>query len=112
MMAFGKHIRKARKRCGLTTRQVGAKLMKSHVYVVQIENGKFPPPSDETILTLAEILDEDPDVLLVMAGRIPAGLVEIIQEHPFEFARLIRQLKGAPKEKLDRVACKVRDGNW
>lgn len=111
-MTFGKHIRKLRKGQGKSLREVAKGIGRTHAYVAQIESGKFPPPADEVILALAKELGEDPDVLMVVAGRVPNGLIEIIQEHPFEFARLIRQLKGASKDDLDKVARKVRDGNW
>jgi HTH-type transcriptional regulator, competence development regulator len=109
-MTFGSHLRKAREAKGISLRKF-AKRFKGKptaAYLSRVERDEVPPPSDEVVLELARELGEDPDVLMVMAGRIPVGLAEIIQEHPFEFAEIIRKLKGASKEKLR----KVRDGNW
>ncbi len=96
----------------MTLRQVGKAVGVTHAYVSQMECGKFPPPKDVVLLALAGVLDEDPDILLIMAGRVPVGLIEVIQEHSREFTRLIQQLRGASKETLSRMARDVRDGKW
>ena len=112
MAMFGRHLQKLRKARGRSLRKVARGIEKTPGYLSRIERGEVPPPSDEVIIALAEQLGEDPDVLLVMAGRAPEGLLEIIRENPFEFARLIRRLKGAPGKVVEQVARKVKDGNW
>jgi transcriptional regulator with XRE-family HTH domain len=112
MATFGKHIRKLRKAKGLSVRQLAKSVEKDHGYLSRIEAGKVPPPSAELIQALAAELEEDPDVLMAMAGRMPEGLQEIIAEHPKLFATLIRQLKGLPKDALLRVVREVKDGDW
>jgi transcriptional regulator with XRE-family HTH domain len=111
-MTFGEYIRKLRKRRGKSLRQLAEQVGVTHAYIAQLESGSRASPKDSVVIALANELGEDPDVLLVIAGRIPDGLVTIIQEHPFEFAEILRRLKGAPKEKLDRVAREIRDGKW
>ena len=113
-MTFGSHLRKAREAKGLSLRKFAKKFegKPTAAYLSRVERDEVPPPSEEVILALAKELGEDPDVLMVMAGRIPAGLIEIIQENPFEFAELIRLFKGVPKEEVRQATRKVRDGKW
>jgi len=111
-MTFGEYIRKLRKEQGKSLRQVAKQVGTTHAYIAQLESGKFPPPTDPVVLALAEELGEDPDILMVIAGRLPDGLVAIIQEHPLEFKQILQRLKGSSKEKLDRVAREIRDGKW
>jgi transcriptional regulator with XRE-family HTH domain len=111
-MTFGEYIRKLRKEQGKSLRQVAKQVGITHAYIAQLESGKFSPPADPVVLALAEELGEDPDILMVIAGRLSDGLIATIQKHPFEFVEIIRRLKGAPKEHLDRVAREIRDGKW
>lgn len=56
-----------------------AKLSNIHPsYLSQLENDKQPPPGEETTLRLAEVLNEDPDVLLALAGKVSSDLQAII----------------------------------
>ena len=67
---------------------------------------------DEAIREIREALDEDPDVLLAMAGRVSSDLQEAIRSRPKLFADLIRSLKDAPDPVVDGIAREVRDGRW
>jgi len=66
-------------------------------YLSKIEREIEPPPSEQTILRIAEALKEDPDVLL--AGKVSADLREIICKRPQLFSSLLRQLKSMPDHK-------------
>jgi len=81
-------------------------------YLSKVERGEQPPPSEETILALARELDEDPDVLLALAGKVSKDLQAIIRKRPRLFAQLIRQLKNMPDHAVLRLVREVRDGNW
>ena len=72
----------------------------------------FPPSSEEVIVKLAEVLDQDPDVLLALAGKLSSDLRQIIIRRPKVFADLLRQLRKAPDHAILRVVREVRDGNW
>jgi HTH-type transcriptional regulator, competence development regulator len=114
---FGQYIREKREalaaeRPGYSLRKVAAALQIQPSYVSKIERGEVPPPSEETIIHLAEILGEDPDVLLAMAGKVSAELRAIIMKRPKLFSDLLHQLKEAPDHAILRIAREVRDGNW
>ncbi|MEO1843179.1 MAG: hypothetical protein ABGZ37_02760 [Akkermansiaceae bacterium] len=53
-------------------------------------------PGEKTTLRLAEILGEDPDVLLVLGGKGSPELQTIIGKRPKLFADLLRSLKNEP----------------
>jgi hypothetical protein len=48
------------------------------------------PPAEDKVLAIARELDQDPDVLLAMAGRVASDLIEAIKSHPRELGVLIR----------------------
>ncbi len=116
-MSFGEYIRQRReeKRAadpGYSLRRVAASVGIEPSYLSKIERGEQPPPSEETILALAKELDEDPDVLLALAGKVSKELQAIIRKRPKLFAQLIRQLKHMPDHAVLRLVREVRDGNW
>ena len=96
----------------MSVRQVAARIGVEPSYLSKVERGEVAPPSETTILALANVLDEDPDVLLAMAGKVSSDLQQVIRRRPREFAELIRQLKDAPEHALLRVVREVRDGDW
>ncbi|HKB01331.1 MAG TPA: helix-turn-helix transcriptional regulator [Gemmataceae bacterium] len=116
-MSFGDYIRQRReeKRAvdpDYSLRKVAASIGIEPSYLSKIERGDQPPPSEETILALAKELDEDPDVLLALAGKVSKELQAIIRKRPKLFAQLIRQLKNMPDHAVLRLVREVRDGNW
>jgi transcriptional regulator with XRE-family HTH domain len=116
-MSFGEFIRQRReeKRSGdpsFSLRQVAASIGVEPSYLSKVERGEQPPPSEETILALARELDEDPDMLLALAGKVSKELQAIIRKRPKLFAELIRQLKNMPEHAVLRLVREVRDGNW
>jgi len=116
-MTFGGYIRKQREtlkaqdRC-FSVRQVAQRIGVEPAYLSKIERGDVAPPSEAKIRALAEELDEDPDVLLAMAGKVSSDLQAIIRKRPQLFAELIRQLKSLPAHAILRIARDVRDGDW
>ena len=70
------------------------------------------PPSEAVIRRLAEELNEDPDLLLAMAGKVSSDLKNIILRRPRLFADLLRQMKDAPEHAILRIVREVRDGDW
>ena len=116
-MTFGEYIREHRETLKsqdrrFSVRQVAQRIGVEPAYLSKIERGDVAPPSEAKIRALAEELDEDPDVLLAMAGKVPSDLQEIIRKRPQLFADLIRQLKSAPDHAILRIARDVRDGDW
>ncbi|HND07095.1 MAG TPA: hypothetical protein PL012_15515, partial [Candidatus Obscuribacter sp.] len=63
-------------------------------------------------IALARVLEEDPDVLLALGGKISEDLKRIIKQRPSLFAQLIRELKDMPDHAVLHLVREVRDGNW
>ena len=118
MNTFGDYVRQRREslRGGgdprFSVRQVAARIGVEPSYLSKVERGEQAPPSEETILALARELDEDPDVLLALAGKVSSDLQRIIRKRPKLFAQLIRELKDLPDHAVLRIVREVRDGNW
>lgn len=116
-MAFGDYIRSVRehKRAQdrrFSLRQVAFRVGVEPAYLSKVERNQTPPPSEATIRKLATELEEDPDILLAMAGKVSRDLQEIIMKRPRVFADLLRQLREAPDAAIFRVVREVRDGDW
>ena len=117
MTHFGQHVRDLRESRRsedrrFSLRQVAHRIGIEPAYLSKIERGDFQPPSEATTVLIAKELDEDPDVLLAMAGKVSSDLQEIIRKRPRLFADLIRDLKDAPDHAILRVVREVRDGEW
>jgi transcriptional regulator with XRE-family HTH domain len=116
-LSFGTYVRKAREELlasaggSFSLRSVAERLGVNHTYLSKIERDEVPP-SEEVVIALARELNEDPDVLLALAGKVSKDLLDIIRSHPKAFAALIRELRGRPEEAIDRLAREVRDGDW
>jgi transcriptional regulator with XRE-family HTH domain len=116
-MQFGDYIRQSRETLQesdrtFSLRQVAARVGIEPAYLSKIERGVFPPPSEEVIVKLAAILDEDQDVLLALAGKLSSDLQQIIMQRPRLFAELLRHLKKVPDHAILRVVREVKDGQW
>ncbi len=117
MAEFGDYLRKVRegRREGdpsFSVRQLAARVGVEPSYLSKIERSQQPPPSEQTILSLARELDEDPDVMLALGGKVSRELQAIIRRRPKLFADLIRQMKDAPDHAVLRLVREVRDGDW
>ena len=116
-MTFGQYIRERREALRtqdrrFSVRQVAQRIGVEPAYLSKIEREDVAPPSEAKIRALAQELDEDPDVLLAMAGKVSSDLLAIIRKRPQLFADLIRQLKSQPNHAILRIARDIRDGDW
>jgi HTH-type transcriptional regulator, competence development regulator len=114
---FGGYLRSRRERLQeaspeFSVRKVAKRIGVQPSYVSKVERCEVSPPSEATIVKWAEVLGEDPDVLLALAGKVSADLRDAIVKRPKLFSELIRELKNAPDRALLRVVREVRDGDW
>jgi len=116
-MSFGSYLRRQREALcegdpGYSVRGVAARIGVQPSYLSKVERDEVAPPSEATIVRLAEALGEDPDVLLALAGKVSKDLQAIIRRRPKLFAQLLRDLKRAPDHAVLRLVREVRDGDW
>jgi len=114
---FGDYVRKRREALraqddGFSVRQVAQRIGVEPSFLSKVERGETPPPSEARIVALARELDEDPDVLLALAGKVSSDLQAAIRKRPELFATLIRELKDMPDHAVLRLVREVRDGKW
>ena len=93
-------------------RQVARRIGVEPGYLSKIERGQVAPPSEAATVRLARELNEDPDVLLALGGKVSTDLQDIIRKRPRLFAQLIRELKQAPDHAILHIVREVRDGDW
>ena len=116
-MDFGAFLRERREELrrddrSFSVRKVAERIGVQPSYLSKIERGEVAPPSEATIVKLAEELGLDPDALLAMAGKVSSDLQAVIRTRPLLFAELIRELKDMPDHAVLRLVREVRDGDW
>jgi len=99
---FGEKLKELRVKAGMTQRELAEKVNVDFTYLSKIENGALPPPSERVILHLTEVLNADKDELIMMAGKIPPDIAEILMSR--EALRLLRSDKT-------RKQVQAADGN-
>ena len=114
---FGTHIRARREAIRaqnpeFSLRKVASRIGVQPSYLSKIERGDEPPPTEARIRDLARELDEDPDILLALAGKVSKELQEIIRRRPQLMGDLLRQVKSLPDHAVIRIVREVRDGDW
>ena len=114
---FGQYIRARREALkeldkAYSVRQVAARISVEPSYLSKVERDEQPPPSEEKTVLLADVLGEDKDMLLAMAGKVSTDLQDVIRKRPKLFAQLIRELKDLPDHAVLRLVREVRDGEW
>lgn len=117
MSAFGDYVRSVREKLresdrSFSLRQVAQRIGVEPAYLSKVERGDVAPPGESTIVKLANELNEDPDVLLALAGKVSSDLLDIIRKRPRLFAQLLRELKKSPDHAVLRIVREVRDGDW
>ena len=114
---FGSYIREKRealktKDSRYSLRQVAMRIRIEPSYLSKIERGEQKYLSEEKIVSLADDLGEDHDILLALSGKISKDIQEIIRKRPKLFAQLIRDIKDIPDQAVLRIVREVRDGKW
>ncbi len=117
MTGFGTFIRAQRERLSedskdFSVRKVATKIGVEPAYLSKVEREIVSPPSEGKIIALADVLGEDQDVLLAMAGKVSSDLLKVIKDRPALFAELIRRLKSEPDHAVLRIVREVSDGEW
>jgi transcriptional regulator with XRE-family HTH domain len=116
MTSFGDYIREKREALQesdktFSLRQVAHRLEVQPSYLSKIERN-IENPSEEMILKLANVYNENEDTLLAMAGKVSSRLQKIIIKNPVAFSNLISSLEDSPEHAILRIIREVKDGNW
>lgn len=96
----------------MSLRQVALKIDVEPAFLSKVERDVVPPPSEAKIVAIADLLGEDPDMLLAMAGKVSADLQAIIRKRPQLIGQLLRRLKEEPDHAILNIVRQVTDGDW
>ena len=100
---LGERIRRVRGERGLKLRETAGKVGISATYLSRIEtNEEKSPPAEEVLRKLADLLEDDLDVLMQLAGRVAADVEKVITEDVKmpEFLRMARERNFSGEELL------------
>jgi len=100
---FGRKLRALREAKQLALGELAKKAGISSAFLCKVEQGKVTPPAEKKIRSLAKALDANADELMVLAGRLPADVLEVIQKHPLEYVALLRDLSTKSAHELERI---------
>jgi HTH-type transcriptional regulator, competence development regulator len=101
---FGAYLRERRVIKGFSLRRFAELLNVSPTYLSHVEQGKVESPVTARLAhRAAELLEENPDEFVAMAGRVPEDLPKIIQSQPEQMPELLRAANGLTAEKLKKL---------
>ena len=105
---FGSHIRGLRKQKDLSLRRLAEEAALDFTYLSKVETGRTPPPSEDAIVRLAEVLDADRDELLSLAKKVDRSLHEFLVTEP-DAPRLLRAWSDGRLDEAKKIIEKNRD---
>lgn len=107
--AFGRVLRQKRLQKGLSLRSFAKLVDVSPTYLSLVEQGKVErSPTADRVKKMAEVLGENPDEFIALAGRVPGDLPEIIQQQPTQMPELLREASGLSAEQLRQLTDHIR----
>ena len=117
MNSFGSYIRERREVLqaddkSKSLRQVAIAIGVEPAFLSKVERDIVSPPSEGKVIALAEVLNEDPDLLLAMAGKVSSDLLVIVKARPQLIGELLRELKEQPDHAVLSVVRNITDGDW
>jgi len=110
---LGERIRRVRKERGLGLRQTATKTGISATFLSRVETGKeAATPSEDTLRKIAEVLGDDFDELMHLAGRIPTSFKDYMKADPGmpEFMRRAKE-SNISSDKLMELLEKAKKEN-
>jgi transcriptional regulator with XRE-family HTH domain len=79
---FGATVASLRRSHQLGLRAFARAIKMDPGYLSHIEHGKVPPPSDEVLMRMAELLEIPIQTSLIHAGRLPPETLLAFWQHP------------------------------
>jgi HTH-type transcriptional regulator, competence development regulator len=107
---FGDLLRATRVAKGYSLRKFAEMADMSPTYLSQVEQGKIErPPTAERVRTMAELLGQNADEWIGLAGRVSDDLTDIIKNEPQAMPALLRAVKGLTADELRKLTEQIRD---
>jgi transcriptional regulator with XRE-family HTH domain len=105
---FGQVLREARIAKGYTLRRFAEAVGISPTYLSQVKQENVMPPTADRVKCMAELLDENVDEWISLAGRVPEDVPGIIHKHPTEMPQLLREASGLTADQLRQLREQIR----
>jgi transcriptional regulator with XRE-family HTH domain len=108
---FGERVRRRRQERGLGLRETARRAGISATFLSRVEtDAEKALPSEEVIRKLGDIINDDFDELMVLAGRIPSEVKDYVKTDP-RMPEFLRRAKAhnIPAEKLMELLEKAKD---
>jgi transcriptional regulator with XRE-family HTH domain len=105
---FGAFIRREREAKEIGLREMARMIGVSPTYLSKVERDEFPPPAEDKVKAIANVIGHNADDLLARAGRVSSDISDIIKRHPVELAALLRTTKGLTAEDIVQLARQVQ----
>jgi transcriptional regulator with XRE-family HTH domain len=102
LQRFGDVLREKRIAKKFSLRKFAELVGISPTYLSQVEQSNVDPPTAERVQRMAELLEENPDELIALAGRVADDLPAIIQAKT-EVPDLLRAVRGLSAEQLRKL---------
>jgi transcriptional regulator with XRE-family HTH domain len=101
-LQFGEVLRAKRLGKKFSLRRFAELVGVSPTYLSQVEQANVDPPTAERVQKMAELLEENPDELIALAGRVADDLPAIIRAKT-EVPDLLRAVRGLSAEQLRKL---------
>jgi HTH-type transcriptional regulator, competence development regulator len=99
---FGQMLREVRIAKGFSLRKFAGLVGVSPTYLSQVEQDNVDPPTADRVKCMADLLGENPDEWIALAGRVPEDLPAIIREKT-EVPDLLRAVRGLTALQLRKL---------
>src|ERR1700692_3627188 len=106
---FGAFIRREREAREIGLREMAKIIGVSPTYLSKIERDEFPPPAEDKVKAIAEIIGCNAHDVLARAGRVSSDISDIIKRRPVELTALLRTTKGMTADEITRLAREARE---
>jgi len=107
-VSFGRLLRERRTAKKLSLRKFAELVGVSPTYLSQVEQDNVMPPTAERVKRMADLLGENSDEWIALAGRVPEDVPAIFQRRPTEMATLLREASGLTSDQLRQVTEQIR----
>ena len=107
-LPFGHMLRAKRLEKHFSLRGFAELVGVSPTYLSQVEQCNVMPPTADRVKRMAELLGENSDKWIALAGRVPEEVSKIIQEAPAEVSDLLRAIRGMTAKQLHKL-CKAAE---
>ena len=101
---LGELIRSERAQKGMTQQRLADLADVTHTYISHIENGRVPsPPSERTLIKIADALELDVNDVLQVAGRIDWSIIQQKARENPTLAKFLRALPYYSEDEIDEL---------